>query len=568
MAAFTSGGDPLDPAEAARLAAMQRAAQDASGASIDPGATSGDGITGGTPFVASRDPGLPSTAPGASLSPNTLDAMSRAAAGSQFIATKDPSINAPLPQSTLDAMNRAAGDANRQGSLGAGANTATTVPSNNPISATNALNNAASGGSVGNLPAPPAASTAPSTVRGITPPQPATPAATPAANPAAGTPAATPASPRGAVNPGLDGGVPNQNPGGPTQGTAGGGDLTNLTNAVTSQIQNIQASLTSPGTPIDATAVFFKQSQAILGMLDQQEAQMRAENEKAGTTVDPATQFAIDKLRENLQEQMKATRETLNSRGLYDSGILLELENRLQKGSASDQAQILSTRLSKLQDDLQKGLTQLRTQRYTAASQFGLAGANAQRSQDELSQTLAQRREQDALNAMLSLRGQVGQEATSTANRQSAAAIEQARLAEQQRQFNEKFGMDKAMFNEKMAADAAQNAEANRIAAMRRAAGGASSGTIPQIANPFGGSTKTPQTAAVSTNAAIGAVGTAPDRTTAINSLMNHAGQLAAAGVDIQTVMDAIDARFPPSLADSTDASIGGRNRRAGGPVE
>jgi len=476
--------------------------------------------------------------------------MQRAVAGTA------PPSSGYNPIDATNAFNRAAAAAGRQGSLGTGA---TTVPAGQPPAAPT-LQQAASGGSIGSPNAGPAA-TAPSTVRGIAP--------VPTQN--------TPGEPTnaaqnqavGRVTPQTE--VANQNPAGApgaTPGTPETGGLGALTSGITNQINAIMAGLSNPGTPVDATAVFMKQSQAILGMLDQQEAQMRAENEKAGTTVDPATKFAIDQLRENLQTQLTATRENLNRRGLYDSGIELQLESNLQKGSASDQAQILSTRLSKLQDDLSKGLTSLRTQRYSTASQFGLAGANAQTSSDELGRKLGQQREQEALQGMLNLRGQVGQENTananrasqegiSNANRESTSAIERARLAEQQRQYNETFGMEKAKYNQNFAATQAQNAIQNQNAAMQRAAtaarGGATNATVnrptaAQPSNAFGGTTDTSKNVSVgATNAAVAAAGSASSRSAALNSLQIHYADLIRNGVDVQSVMDAIDARFPPS---------------------
>jgi len=62
------------------------------------------------------------------------------------------------------------------------------------------------------------------------------------------------------------------------------------------------------------------------------------------------------------------------------------------------------------------------------------------------------------------------------------------------------------------------------------------------------------------TNQAIAAVQGAQDRTAALNSLATNQAALAARGVDIQAVQDAIDAQFPES-----QASIAG-NRRVGGP--
>ena len=152
-----------------------------------------------------------------------------------------------------------------------------------------------------------------------------------------------------------------------------------------------------------------KQAQAILAMLTDQEAQLRADAEKNGRELDPATAATIARLQETLQQNIQKTREELNRRGLFESGIELELENRLQRGSASDQAMLLGNRLSKLQQDLQAGLSNIHQEQFKTLDQFGLAGANAENAAGELAFKTNAQREQDAVRAMLELRGQQNQ---------------------------------------------------------------------------------------------------------------------------------------------------------------
>ena len=290
--------------------------------------------------------------------------------------------------------------------------------------------------------------------------------------PIAPTPIApTPIAPTGA------GSSPINNSGAPTD--TGAGSLQGLTGSIMQQIQGISSGLSSPGTPIDATAVYMKQSQSILEMLNQQEASLRSDAQKQGTTIDPATQFTLDKLRQTLEDNMKSTREDLNRRGLYDSGILLQLENNLQKGNASDQAMVLSQRLSKLQDELNAGLTAIRGQRYSTANQFGLAAGNAQTSADTQSRTLAYDREQAALQAMLSLRGQQSGE------QQAAASLAQ----------------QNAQFNSTQQFTASQNALQRAAAAAATAAGRTTTGgtNAPGTANS-GGDVRVQQAVASLTN--------------------------------------------------------------------
>lgn len=276
------------------------------------------------------------------------------------------------------------------------------------------------------------------------------------------------------------GGIQDQGAGAPS-----GGSIQNLTSSIMNQLQGIQASLSAPGTSSDVTGVYLQQSQSILRLLDEQEAQLRAEAEKAGTTVDPATEFTISKMRETLNENLKTVREDLNRRGLNDSGILLELENRLQKGSASDQAMVLADRLTRLQDELTKGLAGLRSQKVSTLQSFGRDAAQAQFTAGENQKRNALDREQEALRAMLNLRSQVSGEQNAAANRSfqgEQSALERAFNAEQA-ELDRKYG------DAQYRARSADEFEQNRIAYERekelialRAANSGGGGSRPAAA--------------------------------------------------------------------------------------
>ncbi len=208
-----------------------------------------------------------------------------------------------------------------------------------------------------------------------------------------------------------------------------------------------------------------KQAQSILDMLNQNEASLRANFEKQGTTMDPATQFTLDQLRQTLEQGLTKTKQDLNARGLLDSGIELQLENNLQKGSASDAANILGQRMSKLQDQLNTGLQNIGNQRFSTMSQFGLAGTNAQNASDQNAIKLQADRQQQALQAMLGLRQQTAQE-----QYQQQSLAQQAQLAAQQQAFT---GSQNDLNRSATAAnDAANRQQALQLAAMSRALAG------------------------------------------------------------------------------------------------
>lgn len=335
---------------------------------------------------------------------------------------------------------------------------------------------------------------------------------------------------------------------GQTGGGAGGG-LGSI-GAVTNQIASITQGLLQPGTPVDAQAMYIQQAKSILSLIDQQEASLRSDFEKQGSTIDPATQAQLDKLKTILSDNITKTQQELNSRGLYDSGIELQLENNLQKGSASDAAQIIGQRFSKLEDQLNQGLAQLRQDRVSTASQFGLAGANAQTKENSDVRSLNSAREQSALQAMLGLRGQYASAEEAAANRKNA--------------------LDLANLNNTAAMQRALLAASRSGGSGRSGSSGAAGGTLgapngfgpsgrnitgyPPVQgekNPYGGTTRTPNVNADATNAAVAAVGNAANRNAALQSLHNHAADLTASGVDLQAVMDAINAKFPPAVGEN-----------------
>lgn len=184
------------------------------------------------------------------------------------------------------------------------------------------------------------------------------------------------------------------------------GDLNGL-------VQQINA---GPQTP-DVMALYASQAEKILGLIAEQEKQLRADAANAGQSVDPATQNMIDQLKEALGEQLKKTREALASRGLLNSGILIEAEQMLRKGNLSDQARIMAERLSRIQDNLTAQLGTLRQQRVSTAQQYGMAGLQAQTQADQAERQRLQELRGQVLQGRLGLSQQVGQQYEAQQNR-------------------------------------------------------------------------------------------------------------------------------------------------------
>ncbi|WP_264843990.1 coiled-coil domain-containing protein [Caldinitratiruptor microaerophilus] len=130
--------------------------------------------------------------------------------------------------------------------------------------------------------------------------------------------------------------------------------------------------------PIDVQAYFTAAASQILELAKQLEQEIRQEFEKQQTVLDPQTEEALRVLREQMELTLQATREDLNRRGLFESGILLELENRIRKQGLTDQQKILAQRLQALRDKLETRLNQIREWRLKTAGDLYSQAAKSQ----------------------------------------------------------------------------------------------------------------------------------------------------------------------------------------------
>lgn len=335
------------------------------------------------------------------------------------------------------------------------------------------------------------------------------------------------------------------------------GTIAELTKQITADLSGIQTEITNAKSP-DVMGMFLRQGQSIIDLITKQEQDLRARAEQEGTTIDPATQSTLDTLREQLDKQLKSTRENLNSRGLYDSGILLELEGNVRKGNLSDQARILGDRLSRIQKDLSDRLTGLGNKRVDTASQYGLRGLEGQLDADRFNTS----RKDDLMGQLasrrLQLRGALSGEARDDRDfdfRRSESAAQRAlrerEMSESQRRWQEEYDRDKAKFNIEQTERERQNAHNRqrdalarqdaiaRLAQQRVGTTTAPAGTTRTTTGPVTGSTPTD-----ATSRALSVVSTYPDRDTAIADFNANAQAMAAAGVDIAAVRQRIDEYF------------------------
>ena len=93
--------------------------------------------------------------------------------------------------------------------------------------------------------------------------------------------------------------------------------------------------------------------------------------------VDPATQAALASLKESIKRQRDNLMEEMSRRGLLQSGLWLEMEDRLNKGELTAQQQLIAGRLSELQNRMNQALQNFTAMRLNAAQAYGIAGAQA-----------------------------------------------------------------------------------------------------------------------------------------------------------------------------------------------
>lgn len=336
------------------------------------------------------------------------------------------------------------------------------------------------------------------------------------------------------------------------------GDLNGL-------VQQINA---GPQTP-DVMALYASQAEKILGIIAEQEKQLRADAATAGQVVDPATQNMIDQLKEALGEQLKKTREALAARGLLNSGILIEAEQMLRKGNLSDQARLMAERLTRIQDNLTASLGTLRGQRVSTAQQYGMAGLQAQTQAEQAERQRLQELRGQVLQGRLGLSQQIGQQYEAEASRQQQAYEgEQGRgLQVYLQQIDQQFRSDQAAAERAFAAVQAGIAAAQRgndVSAEREWKSReseiqrqwderqseltrAQQAALAQAAaqNKAAGQTPSANDSRLATDNVISQISQFPDRPSAVSAMNGARGQSGYEAVNWLEVQNAIDQLFP-----------------------
>ncbi len=162
---------------------------------------------------------------------------------------------------------------------------------------------------------------------------------------------------------------------------------------LTAQLQSVIAPYVSElqrisqGVDAETAPIISQAYDQVMGMINNAEQALIDRFTQQGQGVDPATQAALASLKETVNRQRENLMEEMSRRGLLQSGVWLEMEDRLNKGMLTQQQQLLATRLSDLQNQLNQALMNLSQARIQATSQLGTA-------QIQAAESAAQRRQQ------------------------------------------------------------------------------------------------------------------------------------------------------------------------------
>lgn len=158
--------------------------------------------------------------------------------------------------------------------------------------------------------------------------------------------------------------------------------------------------------------------------LDQLEKEIIARYEQQGTELDPATMAALTEIRNQVNLRRQQLMEEMNRRGLLQSGIWIEEENRILSNQLTAEERLLSNRLAEAQNAIMNTLASFAQQR------MNIMGSSLENQMNLMANSANLK-----LNALQNLQNQQNQWAQRQAEQQAAAQqAAAARAASQQKQ--------------------------------------------------------------------------------------------------------------------------------------
>lgn len=157
-------------------------------------------------------------------------------------------------------------------------------------------------------------------------------------------------------------GTPGQDSGQPGTPGQGATQTTSTSSTTTAGIGDLSAQIRSME-PQELTQVisFF---QGTIDDLKAKEKDLIARAATQKTEIDPDTQASIDRLRESMEEGIKAAKEEANRRGILDSGIALALTQKPRTEFQRGQTYLEGSRLKAIKDRLDQQLAALDSRIY------------------------------------------------------------------------------------------------------------------------------------------------------------------------------------------------------------
>ena len=180
----------------------------------------------------------------------------------------------------------------------------------------------------------------------------------------------------------------------------------------------------------EGSAVSAHHLNQFLAETDRMGAEIRTMFEEQMGTVDPATMAALGAIRETVNAQRGRLMDDMNRRGLLQSGIWLQMEDRINNNQLSAEQQALSTRLTNLRGQMMGALQNLANARLEGTRALSIEGLRAAEDQ-------AQRRQQATLGALGVAQDAAGQAAAQQRWAAEQTTEQQRWTAEQTREANE-----------------------------------------------------------------------------------------------------------------------------------
>lgn len=106
----------------------------------------------------------------------------------------------------------------------------------------------------------------------------------------------------------------------------------------------------------------------LVAMIDATEARIMEMFRQQGTALDPATLSALRSLRDGVETRRRQLTDEMNRRGLLQSGIWLEMEDRIYRGQLTAEEDLLGRRLSDIQNRTSGAMMDFAQQRLNAMS--------------------------------------------------------------------------------------------------------------------------------------------------------------------------------------------------------